>query len=339
MDKVRLGRTGLMVTRTSFGALPIQRDDMDTAVSILRKAYDAGINYFDTARAYTDSEEKIGRALGHVRQNLVISTKTNKTDKAGVLADLEESLRMLKTDYIDVYQLHNIAFLPDPADPDSVYGALLEAKKAGKIRHIGITNHRIDLAMEAVKSGAYETMQFPFCYLSGQREIDLVNLCRETDTGFIAMKALSGGLCGNVPATFCFLRQYENVVPIYGIQHEWELDEFLALDANPPVLDAEMEQAIADDRKTFAGEFCRSCAYCMPCPQGINIPTAARIYWLCTRSPYQNYMTPEFYEEMQRVKDCIHCGACAKKCPFGLDTPALLAKQYEMYMEFYEAHK
>ncbi|MBE5780987.1 MAG: aldo/keto reductase [Clostridiales bacterium] len=339
MEKMRLGRTDLMVTRTSFGALPIQRDDMDTAVSILRRAYDAGINYFDTARAYTDSEEKLAKALGHVRHDIVISTKTQAKTKEGMLKDLDTSLKMLNTDYIDLYQLHNIPFLPDVDDPDSIYGGLLEAQKAGKIRHIGITNHRIDLAMDAVRSGAYATMQFPFCYLSGQKEIDLVNLCKETDTGFIAMKALSGGLCGNVPATFCFIRQYENVVPIYGIQHMWELEEFLALDANPPAMDEKMEQAIIDDRATFAGEFCRSCAYCMPCPQGINIPTAARIYWLCTRSPYQRYMTDEFYEEMQKVKDCIHCGACAAKCPFELDTPALLAKQYDMYMEFYNEHK
>ncbi|MDL2224956.1 aldo/keto reductase [Eubacteriales bacterium OttesenSCG-928-M02] len=335
MEKVRLGRTELMVTRTAFGVLPIQRTDMETAIKILHSALDAGINYYDTARAYTDSEEKMGRAFEGHRQEIIISTKTNKTTWAEMEKDLTTSLRNLKTDYIDIYQLHNPAELPDPEDDTGIYAGLLEAKRQGKIRHIGITNHRIHLAMEAVQSGAYATMQFPFSYLSGEKEIALVNLCKEKDVGYIAMKALSGGLCGHVPGTFAFIRQFENVVPIYGIQHQWELDEFIALDKNPPPMDADMEAAIQKDRAELAGGFCRSCGYCLPCPADINIPTAARIYWLMTRSPAERYLTDEFYAEMQRVKDCIHCGSCAAKCPYDLDTPDLVAKQYDMYMDLY----
>ena len=162
MQTVRLGRTNIVVSKNGFGALPIQRVSIDEAVRILRKAYDGGINYFDTARFYTDSEEKLGLALSDVRENIIISTKTMKTDVEGFWRELEESLSLLKTDYIDIYQFHNPAFCPKPGDGTGLYEAMLEAKRLGKIRHIGITNHRLAVAEEAVRSGLYDTLQFPF---------------------------------------------------------------------------------------------------------------------------------------------------------------------------------
>ena len=158
----------------------------------LRKAYDAGVNFFDTARSYSDSEEKMGLALSDVREKIFIATKTPSTTAEGFWKDLETSLRLLKTDYIDLYQFHNPAFCPKPGDGTGLYEAMEEAKAQGKIRHIGITNHRLGVAEEAVRSGLYETLQFPFCYLATQRDIDLVNLCRENNVGFISMKGLSG---------------------------------------------------------------------------------------------------------------------------------------------------
>ena len=169
MDKVRLGKTDLWVTKTAFGVLPLQRTPVDEAVKILRKAYDAGINYYDTANAYTDSEKKIGLALSDVRHNIVISTKSGAHDKKTVTAHIENSLRMLKTDYIDIFQFHNPAELPDPEDENGAFAAALEAKKKGYIRHIGITNHRLAVAIAAVKSGNFETMQFPFSYISDEK--------------------------------------------------------------------------------------------------------------------------------------------------------------------------
>ena len=338
MEKIRLGKTDLMVTKASFGALPIQRISREDAVKLVRRAYEAGINYFDTANAYTDSEEKLGEALHDVRQNVVISTKSAGKDKKTVQAHIEQSLRSLRTDYIDLFQFHNPAELPDINDPDGPFAAALEAKEKGYIRHIGITNHRLKVAHAAIDSGNFETLQFPFCYLSGQREIDLVNLCRETDTGFIAMKALSGGLCGNVPATFCFLRQYENVVPIYGIQHEWELDQWLELTERNPRMTPELQAVIDHDRTELSGDFCRSCGYCLPCAAGIDIPQAARMAQLLRRSPYQPYMSDEWHAKMHKIEDCIHCDACRSRCPYGLDTPALLQKQLVDYDAFYAAH-
>ena len=194
MEYVVLGRTGLQVNKNGFGALPIQRISKEEAGKLVKKAFENGINYFDTARAYSDSEEKMGAALADVRDQVIISTKTAAQDAKEFWKDLEESLTKLQTDYIDLYQFHNPAFCPKPGDGTGLYEAALEAKEQGKIRHIGITNHRIAVAKEAVLSGLYETLQFPFSYLASEEEKELVKLCKETNTGFIAMKGLAGGL-------------------------------------------------------------------------------------------------------------------------------------------------
>ena len=216
MEKIRLGRTELYVTKTAFGALPIQRISRADAVKLVRRAYDSGINYFDTANMYTDSEEKLGEALHDVRANVVISTKTAATDKKTALAHMEQSLRSLRTDYIDLIQFHNPAKLPDIEDPDGAFAAALEMQKKGHVRHIGITNHRLGVAREAIASGNFETLQFPFCYLTTEKELELVDRCKAADMGYIAMKGLSGGLLNNAEACYCFMKQFDNVVPIWG---------------------------------------------------------------------------------------------------------------------------
>lgn len=333
MEYLRLGKTELMVTKNGFGALPVQRVDTDGAVKLLRRAYEGGINYFDTARMYTDSEEKIGLALSDVRENIIISTKTMSTTVDGFWSDLETSLRLMKTDYIDIYQFHNIAFCPKPGDGSGLYDAMLKAKAQGKIRHIGITNHRLAVAEEAVKSGLYETLQFPFSYLAGEKEEALVKLCEEKDVGFICMKALAGGLITRSDVAYAFLAQYP-VAPIWGIQRENELDEFLSYNKNPPVLTDEMKEFIGKERTELAGDFCRGCGYCMPCPAGIEINTCARMSLLLRRSPTEGHLTEKSRAMMKKIEGCINCGQCKSKCPFGLDTPNLLKKNYEDYKTF-----
>ena len=223
MDQIRLGRTELYVSKTAFGALPIQRISHADAVKLVRRAYESGINYFDTANAYTDSEEKLGAALHDVRHEVIISTKSGGGDKKTVQTHIEESLRRLQTDYIDLFQFHNPAQLPDPEDPDGPFAAVLEAKQKGYIRHIGITNHRLKVARAAIDSGNFETMQFPFCYLAASQDLEIVEKCKAADMGFIAMKGLSGGLLNNAEACYAFMQEYPNVVPIWGIQREEEL--------------------------------------------------------------------------------------------------------------------
>lgn len=333
MHQMRLGNTGIRVNRNGFGALPIQRIPMDEAARILRRAYDAGIDYYDTARVYTDSEEKIGYALADVRDKIYIASKTAALEADGLWRDLEESLKQLKTDYIDVYQLHNPPFCPKPGEDNGLYDAMLKAKEQGLIRHIAITNHRLDVAMEIVRSGLYEALQFPFSYLSAESDHKLVQDCAAAGMGFVAMKSLSGGLITNARAAYAYMAQHPSVLPIWGIQRMHELEAFLACADNPPVLDAALRQVIDADRKSLSGNFCRGCNYCAPCPAGIEIMLCARMSLFLRRAPSDMYLTEEIQEKMEKIADCLHCGSCAEKCPYGLDTPALLARNYADYRE------
>ena len=336
MDRVILGKTGLEVSKNGFGALPIQRISKKDAVYLLQKAFYNGINYFDTARAYSDSEEKMGAAFEYTRDRIVISTKTAAQTADGFWKDLEESLRQLKTDYIDIYQFHNPAFCPKPGDESGLYDAALKAKEQGKIRHIGITNHRIAVAREAIESGLYETMQFPFSYLAAEPDLEIVEMCRKADMGFIAMKALSGGLINHSDLAYAYMAQpqFDHVAPIWGIQRESELDEFLSYQVCPPELDQDRLAQIEADRAELTGDFCRGCGYCMPCPAGIEINNCARMSLLLRRSPSDGWLTEEWQEKMKKIEGCLHCGQCMKKCPYSLNTPELLAKNYEDYKTF-----
>ncbi len=331
MTQVTLGRTGITSPKNAFGALPIQRVSAEHAGMLLKKAYHAGFTFFDTARSYSDSEEKMGLALSDVRNHITIATKTPSTTVEGFWKDLETSLSLLKTDYIDIYQFHNPSFCPKPGDGTGLYEAMEEAKKQGKIRFIGLTNHRLHVAEEAVNSGLYDTLQFPFCYLASQKDIDLVNLCREKNVGFISMKGLSGGLITNSAAAYAWQAEFENTLPIWGVQRENELDEFISYMENPPKMDGEIKELIEKDRKELIGNFCRACGYCMPCPAGIVINQCARMSQLIRRSPSANWLTEESRKMMMRIEDCLECGQCKKKCPYGLDTPTLLKQNLKDY--------
>ncbi len=338
MDKIRLGRTNLQVSRSGFGAIPIQRISFSESDRLLQKAYAEGINFFDTARSYSDSEEKIGHALGDVRKEIIIATKTPSGDRGSVMRDLETSLKNLRTDYLDIYQVHNPQTLPDLNDSNCSYSALLEAKKKGMIRFIGLTNHRLEAALAAARSGLYDTIQFPLSSLSSDDDLHIIDVCKRYDLGLIAMKALSGGLITNAASTFAFLRQYDNVVPIWGIEKEAQLDQFIAMEKNPPLLDESMMEMIKNDRKDLSGTFCRACGYCMPCPAGIPIPTAARMSLLLRRMPYQQFMTEEWHNQMFLISKCLNCGQCKKHCPYQLDTPQILRGMLKDYQQFYESH-
>ena len=331
MTTVTLGKTGIVSPKNAFGALPIQRVTDEEAVAILHRAYEGGMTFFDTARAYSDSEHKLGLAFAGMRENITIATKTGAQNAKDFWRDLETSLATIGTDYIDIYQFHNPAFCPKPGGEDGLYDAMLEAKAQGKIRHIGITNHRLHVAREAVESGLYETLQFPLCYLAAEPDLELVELCRERGVGFIAMKALSGGLITDSAAAYAYLAQFDNVLPIWGIQRMSELEEFLSYFDNPPSMTEEMTATIARDRAEMAGDFCRGCGYCMPCPVGIEINNCARMAQLIRRSPSANWLTPAAQEKMLRIEACLECGACAAKCPYGLDTPALLRRNLADY--------
>ena len=334
MQTVRLGKTDLEVSKNGFGALPIQRITKKDAVYLLQKAFYNGINYFDSARWYTDSEEKLGEAFKYTRDKIIISTKTGAQTAEGFWKDLEQSLKLLQTNYIDIYQFHNPAFCPKQGDESGLYDAMLEARRQGKIRFIGITNHRMAVAKEAIESGLYDTLQFPFSYLASEAEAEIMRDCKDRNIGFIAMKALSGGLITDSAMAYAFLAQFEHVAPIWGIQRESELDEFLSYNNNSPCLTDKMNEQIKQDRELLSGEFCRGCGYCMPCPEEIEINNCARMSLLLRRAPKEGYLTEEWQLKMKKIDNCRECGKCKGKCPYGLNTPVLLKKNYEDYLTF-----
>jgi aryl-alcohol dehydrogenase-like predicted oxidoreductase len=326
-----------MVSRTSFGALPIQRVDFDTAKMILTRAIDAGITFIDTASGYSDSEEKIGYALSDRRNEFFVATKcSGARNRAEVIAKVEQSVERMKTDHVDVLQLHNPSELPDPNDPESTYAGLVEARDRGLTRFIGITNHTRSLAVEAVQSGLYDTLQFPLSAISSAEDFELAALCERHDVGFIAMKALCGGLLSNARLAFAGLRPHANVVPIWGIQKLEELEEILALEAAPPELTPALREEIDRERVELAGGFCRACGYCLPCRVDINIPVAARIGLMIRRLPTGRFASPDFQAEMEKVDECIECGDCRKRCPYHLDPSALMKTHRRQYLEWLE---
>ncbi len=331
MKNITIGNTGITVPQNAFGALPIQRDTTEVAVDLLRKAYAGGMRFFDTARAYSDSEEKVGIAFEGIRENIYLATKTMAKTPEVFWEQLETSLKLLKTDYIDIYQFHCVDTCYKPGDGTGMYECMLEARRQGKIRHIGVTAHKIEVAFDCVNSGLYETLQFPFSYLASPREIELVNLCREKNVGFIAMKGLAGGLIMNSKAAMAFMSQFDNVIPIWGIQREKELNEWLSYMEETPEYDDEIKAFVEQEQKNLMGDFCRGCGYCMPCPQGIKINQCARMSLMLRRAPSAAWLTEEMQAEMKKIENCTSCGACKKKCPYSLNTPELLKKNYEDY--------
>ena len=331
MKQITLGMTGIQTPQNAFGALPVQRVSMDEAVKILHRAYEGGMTFFDTARAYSDSEEKMGEAFGHMRNKIYIATKTAATTPDEFWRQLETSLHLLRTDYLDLYQFHCVNQCYRPEDGTGMYECMLKAKEQGMIRHIGVTAHKIGIAEECVASGLYETMQFPFSYLSSVQELHLVEACSRQNMGFIAMKGLAGGLIHNSKAAMAYMTQFDNVLPIWGIQKISELEEWLSYMENTPSIDEEISAYIEKEKLELTGDFCRGCGYCMPCPAGIMINQCARMSLMLRRAPSAGWLTPQMQEEMKKIENCLECGQCIKKCPYELNTPELLKKNYEDY--------
>jgi len=331
MKMITLGTTGITVPKNAFGALPVQRADMDTAVKILQRAYDGGMTYFDTARAYSDSEEKMGRAFAGMREKIFIATKTQAKTPEAFWKDLETSLQKLGTDYIDIYQFHCVNQCYAPGDGTGMYECMLEAKARGMIRHIGVTAHKLQIAFDCAESGLYETLQFPFSYLSSEKEKALVEKCREKNVGFIAMKGLAGGLINRSEAAMAFMMEYDNVLPIWGVQRMSELEEWLSYMDHTPVMTPETAAFIEKEKRELSGEFCRGCGYCMPCPADIQINNCARMSLMLRRAPSKAWLSDYWQQEMKKIEGCLECRQCTSRCPYELSTPELLKKNYEDY--------
>lgn len=333
MRDITLGSTGITVPQNAFGALPIQRVDDEVAVALLRRAYEGGMRYFDTARAYSDSEHKLGLVFddaGGLREKVYIASKTMAETPEEFWADLEMSLEQLRTSYIDVYQFHCVDQVWAPGDGTGMYECMQQAKAEGKIRHIGVTAHKIGVAFDLVASGLYETLQYPFSYLLDEREEQLVRAAAQANMGFIAMKGVAGGLITNAAAAMAYVLQFP-VLPIWGVQREEELEEWLAFMAQEPTLDDELQAVIDADRVELSGDFCRGCGYCLPCPKGIKINQAARMSLMVRRAPSARWLDEEMQDEMRKIETCDECRTCVSRCPYELAIPELLRKNLADY--------
>ncbi len=277
-------------------------------------------------------KKKVGIAFEGMRDKVYIATKTGAKTPKEFWEHLEQSLDMLRTDYIDIYQFHMAPQCFRPGDGTGMYECMLEAKAQGKIRHIGITAHLLNVAQEIAESGLYETLQFPLSYLSSEEDEALARRCAEKNMGFIMMKGLAGGLIQNPEAAMAYALQFENAVPIWGVQKASELDDWLAFMDDEPKMTDEIRSFIESEKQAFAGSFCRGCGYCLSaCPMHISINNCARMSLMLRRAPMDAWLSPEMQEKMNQIDDCIECRACEAQCPYSLPIPELLKANLEDY--------
>ena len=252
MDYIRLGKTDLLISRIAFGGMRLdEAESADDAFTLVRKAYDAGINFYDTSRKTPESEKLLGDSLFDYRGNVLLSTSTTAKTCEEIKQNLEDSLMTLHGDYVDLYQFETDKFLPEPGRADGIYDFLLEAQKEGIIRHFGLITTNFDTAKKAVESDLYETLQFPFSMVSPESTFELVKLCEVHDVGFIAMQPLGGGLIDNIPLALGFLSQFESVIPIWGVKSQEQIDQILYFNEHPPVIDEKFNSDVDNIRNFF----------------------------------------------------------------------------------------
>lgn len=331
----QLGKTGLTVSEVGLGGIPIIRLTVDEAVAVLRRAFDKGITFYDTANAYIGSEDKMGRAFEGLRDKIVIATKTMKRDAAGAAEHIDTSLRLLRTDHIDLLQFHQVAHEKDweiVIGPGGAMEAAVKAKEQGKVRHIGITSHSIPMAVKLIKTGLFETIQFPFSFLEPAAADELHVVARSLGLGIIAMKPFGGGVIDNAALSFKYLRQHEDVVPIPGFDSVAYVDEVVAIYDKPnQVTEADLA-SMAAFRDQVGGKFCRRCEYCQPCPHGVMI-TPAMAYPIVAHRMSKEVAVKFSQKAIESVTQCTECGTCLAKCPYQLPIPELIHKNYDLYLE------
>ena len=330
-----LGKTGLKISRMGFGGIPIQKIDAQGTRKLMEKLKDAGVNYIDTARGYTVSESYLGEALEGIREHFILATKSMARDKAGMAKDIDISRGNLRTDYIDLYQVHNptVAQFEQVIAPGGALEALLEAKQAGKIGHIGITAHSLEVFERALEQPWVETIMFPYNIVENQGE-KLMKRCTEKNIGFIDMKPLAGGAIENGTLALRYICANEDVtVVIPGMAEEREIAENIAACSDTSPLTVEEKAAINDVRSALGTNFCRRCNYCQPCAAGINISGVLLFEGYLSRYGLEAWARSRYATLPAKASACIGCGACESRCPYNLPIRELLKKAADKFAE------
>jgi len=336
MRYLTLGKTGMEVSEVGFGGIPIIRLSMEDAVAVLRRALDRGVTLFDTANLYMDSEEKFGRALAGERQRLVLATKSIKRDRAGVEADIHQSLTKMRTDYLDLFQFHQVSqedHFEAILGPDGALEGVIRAQKAGKIRHVGVTSHSLEMALRLVKMDFVSTIQFPFSFIEEAAAEELHPVARAANLGIMAMKPFCGGLVDNARVAFAYLRQYPDIIPLPGWDTVAGVDEVLDFYEQENVVTPEDLAEMARYRQELGDKFCRRCEYCQPCPQGVMI-TPAMLYGIVAHRMGPAKAATFATKIMETVKQCIECQDCEARCPYGLP----IAETIHHHLALFEGH-
>ncbi len=330
-----LGKTGLKISRIGLGGIPIQRIDAEGTRTLLHQLMDAGVNYIDTARGYTVSEEYLGYGLEGIRDKFILATKSMARTKEAMAKDIDISLANLRTDYIDLYQVHNptMAQLEQVLAPGGALEALLEAKEAGKIGHIGITAHALDVFEKALELDWVETIMFPYNIVETQGE-KLIAGCAQKNIGFIDMKPLAGGAIENATLALRFICANENVtVTIPGMAELHEIDQNIAACADTSPLTNEEKAAVNQVRSQLGTNFCRRCNYCQPCAAGINISGVFLFEGYLSRYGLADWAKGRYATLPVKASACIGCGACESRCPYGLPIRKMLKAAAEKFGE------
>ncbi|MFC1899471.1 aldo/keto reductase [Chloroflexota bacterium] len=336
MEKVRLGKTELLVTRLGFGGVPIQRLPEKEAITLIRESLELGVNFIDTANSYTNSEERIGKAIKDWRDQIILATKSTSRNKETLKENIYLSLRRLGVDYLDLYQFHDVSnydTLEMILNPNGLMSVLKQAKKEKLIRHIGISCHSIDVAKWAVKSGQFETVMFPFNFITCEAEYELLQLTREYDVGFIAMKPFAGGRIRKATIALKYLFQFPGVVPIPGIENNGEMAELIQILEGPSEMTERENNKIQVMRDELGTQFCRRCDYCQPCNAGIPISSALAISNPEKRMPPERLFYGEVNDILSKAAECTRCGDCEERCPYNLPIREMLSKETEWYQQ------
>ena len=341
MRKVRLGKTGLMVTRVGFGGIPIMRCSREEAVAVLRRALDLGINFIDTANGYGDSEEKIGEAIQGRRGQVILATKPLGRDAETFGKQAEASFQRMRTDYIELYQLHHVSKdrdLEQVLAPGGAYEVLRAMKEEGRIGAIGVTSHYAPVALKAMETGLFETVQIPLNFVGMEPIEEVLPAARRLDMGFIAMKPLGGGLLEDADVALRFLAQYEGVVPIPGIEREQELEEVVRIAEHPRPLTEADHRKMNRIRQELGRVFCHRCEYCQPCPQEIPISMVLNFRSFAKRMPAQRVLNM-MQDRMAKARTCTQCRECEDRCPYELPISSLVAEVVAAYDSFLASHQ
>jgi len=341
MERIRLGKTNMMVTKPGYGGIPIQRLSEDEAISVVKRVIELGVTFIDTANGYTTSEERIGKAISGQREKLIIATKTQARTSEGIAEHLDLSLKRLGTDYIDLYQFHNISdlnTLEQVLKPDGPMVLIEEERGKGRIRHVGVSSHQLDTAIELVKSDRFETIMFPFNFISDEAANELIPLAREHDMGFIAMKSMAGGMIENASIAFKFFSKFPDVLPIPGIEKITEIEEIIRILESGKAMTESERQEMQLTKQEVGSTFCRRCEYCQPCTAEISISTVMHFPSIIKRMPPQRALTGRFAAVMEKAADCVRCGDCEERCPYHLPIMEIIENNAKLFQSEKEKH-